>query len=405
MAPAPPAPSLSALADAADRCVKCGLCLPHCPTYVVTQVESESPRGRIALAEALAAGAAPSAGMARRLDSCLGCRSCETVCPARVDYAQIIDAARALVAPARPAQPLLTLTTRCLRIPALRRTLAALLAAPGVLRLLAAFRRRLGRRLPALQRTLRLLPAARRSRPAARPVAAPAVHLFEPCASQLADPQTADDAREVLRHLGVEATTAANRGCCGALAWHAGERAAAIEDQARLLAQYRGDDLPIVCTGSGCSLMLREQAGVSPRLESLARRSQDLCEWLDRHASGLQLSPLPEPVVLHVPCSLRNGLQQTRSLRRLLQRIPQLRLIESHDRGQCCGAGGDNLLRNPDTADALAAPHLDTVEACGARWLLSANVGCALHLRAAAEARGLRLTVAHPVSLIRHLLV
>ena len=40
-----------------DRCISCGFCLPACPTYALTRVETSSPRGRINLMRAIETGA------------------------------------------------------------------------------------------------------------------------------------------------------------------------------------------------------------------------------------------------------------------------------------------------------------------------------------------------------------
>ena len=37
-------------------CIRCGLCLTSCPTYIISGHEAEGPRGRVAMARALLEG-------------------------------------------------------------------------------------------------------------------------------------------------------------------------------------------------------------------------------------------------------------------------------------------------------------------------------------------------------------
>jgi glycolate oxidase iron-sulfur subunit len=86
-----------------SQCVRCGLCLPSCPTYVETLVETSSPRGRIALIKAVDEERIDllSPGFVHQMYECLDCRACEAVCPSGVAYGKLLEPARAAIEEAR----------------------------------------------------------------------------------------------------------------------------------------------------------------------------------------------------------------------------------------------------------------------------------------------------------------
>lgn len=81
--------------ELAHQCVKCSACRSVCPTYSVVKEERSSPRGRLALAEAVIDGILPlTDDIARQWNECAMCRRCEWICPNEVEYKEIMFRAR-----------------------------------------------------------------------------------------------------------------------------------------------------------------------------------------------------------------------------------------------------------------------------------------------------------------------
>src|SRR5579863_5913521 len=86
-----------------DTCIRCGLCLPSCPTYLETMTETSGPRGRISLIKAVGESRLDllSPGFVEQMWQCLDCRACEAVCPSGVRYGQLVESARTQIERAR----------------------------------------------------------------------------------------------------------------------------------------------------------------------------------------------------------------------------------------------------------------------------------------------------------------
>jgi len=367
-------PSVVAALKEADRCVKCGLCLPHCPTYQLSSNESESPRGRIALVDGLLRGRLkPDIALKAHIDTCLLCRKCETACPSKVDYHSVIDTAREHLGGSS--------------------RFAKQLANPKRMRWLS----RLGRWLPSIHPLLKLNKALPEGGNPPKPGVYSAnrpsigkVGLLTGCATSVYQGGTLRAATKLLNAVGYVVVVKESTGCCGALAKHSGDSALASTLMAANATAFKQVDV-VVSVATGCSSYLKEEADFN---------AEDIIGLLADSTARAELSfkPLPMTVGLHRPCSQNNVLKEQKALDRLLASIPQLSIVELNAKVNCCGAAGDYMLNHPDKAKALRQPILNNANAQSLNAVISSNVGCAMHI-----AEGLdnpSIPVIHPIILL-----
>jgi glycolate oxidase iron-sulfur subunit len=370
-----------------ERCISCGFCLPACPTYQLTGTETSSPRGRINLMRAIETGILPEDDPTVLEESsfCLGCRACEPVCPAGVQYGALLEEWRDRLWQGRRRswrlRPLLWAVNRTGRI--------------------------------------RAFGLARRHAKT-KPSDGGGPHLMLGCFERFLYPQVSRSARV----LAPELSAPAAQGCCGALHAHNGEL-----ERGEELARELGGMLPgtIVTTSGGCAAHL---AGVLGR-----DRVRELSQWLTQrdpeHAqsrgdantradTGDAAEPPREPgelpherapaprdrapnkprqrIALQDSCHLRNGIEVWREPRELIARVADY--VELPTAAGCCGAAGTYaILRRHDSARILNR-HLDEIEQADLDAIVVVNPGCYRQLEQGIRRRRLRTRVLHLAELL-----
>ena len=422
MAAPQPIPGAIPVYEDYSRCVHCGLCLNHCPTYRLWQLEADSPRGRIRQMMLVNEGELPvSEGFVDHIDKCLDCRSCETACPSAVNYGKLVEHARARIERdfkrplfsrlARnfvyrrllPYPERIAMAAKLLR--AYQRSgLQTAARATGILKLLGLSQRDL--LLPPVDRQFffdqlgKTFPAqgARRAR----------VAFFAGCVANVTFTGLNEATIRVLTANGCEVVVPGGQFCCGALPAHAG-----VRDVARDLARWNiaafasANFDALVTNAAGCGSTLKEYDHLFTPDEpeyaaaaALAKKTRDVTEFLAGLGLSAQLKPVPARVTYQDSCHLLHGQKIREAPRQLLRAIPGVELVELPFADICCGSAGVYNVTQTKASLELLSEKMAYAKSTNAEIIATANPGCLLQLRAGAEIHRTGQQVLHVVELL-----
>ena len=422
MAAQQPIPGAVPVYEDFSRCVHCGLCLNHCPTYRLWQLEADSPRGRIRQMMLVEQGELPvSEGFVDHIDKCLDCRSCETACPSAVNYGKLVEHARARIERdfkrplfsriARnfvyrhllPYPERIAMAAKLVRVYQ-RSGLQAAARATGILRLFGLAERDL--LLPPVDRQFffdrlgKTFPAqgARRAR----------VAFFAGCVANVTFSALNEATIRVLTANGCEVVVPDGQFCCGALPAHAGVRDVARDLARRNFVAFASADFDaLVTNAAGCGSTLKEYDHLFTADEpeyaaaaALANKTRDVTEFLAALGLSAQLKPVPARVTYQDSCHLLHGQKIREAPRQLLRAIPGVEFVELPFADICCGSAGVYNVTETKAALDLLAEKMACVKTTNAQIIATANPGCLLQLRAGVEIHKSGQEVLHVIELL-----
>jgi glycolate oxidase iron-sulfur subunit len=402
------------------NCMRCGFCLPTCPTYIESGYkESHSPRGRIALMKAVVDGLIePDEDFERSLELCLGCRACEPVCPSGVNYGHLLEDARDIINQNKK---------HSLPVRALRKTVfQGLFPHPnrmrGVVGLLGfyqrsglqAFAQKIGylgllpEQLATMEKVLPKVPTSKemKNRPEHLPAIAKKVHrvaFFSGCLMDTMFLKTNDATMKLLQLAGCEIVIPRDQTCCGALHGHSGEKGGAKELAKRNIEAFEDLEVDYIITNAGgCGAflvdydhLLKDDYDWKSRAKAFKEKIKDISEILvavDFHKK-VKLKLPPQVITYQDSCHLRNVMKTVAAPRTLLRAIQGVHYQEMKDADRCCGSAGIYNIVESESSMVMLDFKMVQAKATHATTIVTANPGCLLQMQLGIEQEGLSSTM------------
>lgn len=367
-------------------CVHCGFCNATCPTYQVLGNELDGPRGRIYLIKQMLEGQEVTGKTQQHLDRCLGCRNCETTCPSGVKYHALLDIGRAEIEQ-RVSRPL--------KERALRAGLRYAIPRKQVFAVILRTAQRVRPLLPgAIARKIPRDPASCGVRPTG--LHERRVVMLEGCVQPSLSPNTNAAAARVLDRLGISVSESKRAGCCGATDYHLGEHEAGLARARRNIDAWwpeleKGAEAVVICA-SGCGAFVKEYGDLlahdsryAEKARKISELSKDLVEVLANEPLQMHVEAVTKPIAVHCPCTLQHAQKLGGGVEKILASLG-FELTEVENSHLCCGSAGTYSITQPELAKTLRDNKLDALEAGKPAEIVTANIGCQMHLGSAGRA-------------------
>lgn len=386
-------------------CMRCGFCLPACPTYVMTgQDEAHSPRGRISIMKALREGQVLWDGsIENALDVCLGCRACEPACPAGVQYGTLIEEARHAVVAVKDTgvkerivrkvvfDGLFADQKKMKRAVGLIRLyqktgLQKVARATGMLKLLPRQMAEMERVMPPISGKQRMFKKKTTYK----------VAFFTGCLMDTMFQKTNDRTVELLELAGIDVDIPGNQQCCGALHGHSGEIPKAKRNAEKNIQAFHHREYDfIVQNAGGCGAFLSEYEKLldSEEAKAFSAKIIDVSSLLMLVGFDQQLRQVSQEAIGTVTyqdsCHLRNVNGVWKAPRDLIQSVPGFTYTEMPNAAGCCGSAGIYNILQPEMSEKILAEKMKGVKQVGPSVIVTTNPGCLLQMKVGIEREGL----------------
>jgi L-lactate dehydrogenase complex protein LldE len=228
------------------------------------------------------------------------------------------------------------------------------------------------------------------------------VQIFIPCFIDQLYPETAFNMVKVLRKAGCRVLYNSNQTCCGQPAFNAGFWEESKEVCSKFLKDFKHADY-IVSPSASCVGFVRNYYGKlfnnSSVHNSVIRTGEKLYEFSEFMVKVLKVdnvgANLQGKATYHDSCAGLRECKIKEEPRKLLNNVKGLEIVEMDDVETCCGFGGSFAVKFEAISIAMADQKVTNALATGAKYLISTDHSCLMHLDGYIKNKGYNLQTLH----------